>query len=180
MHRCFSVCNDFLLLAKCLWCRTLGISSSFWRWPKTNRLKIVLQQRWIYSQDSRELWFGICNCREPHQVPKQQEKEKAFIERKMKLGGPQKHKVFHGFSLAESLPGKESLSSFSWAVLLSHVRAPPPGSQLYLIEVSGLLFFYFSPLLIKIFLWKHHWSRVGFSDFHGFLSFSVRKDLSWV
>ena len=60
-----------------------------------------------------------------------------------------KSMVFHWLS---PLPGKESLSSSSWAVLLSQVRAPPSSSQLYLIEVSSLLFFYISPLLIKIFL----------------------------
>lgn len=83
----------------------------------------------------------VCTHSESLQVPKEQEKEKAFIERKSKLGadGGSSKQRFHGFVLAESLKGV--FLSFG---LCYHQRAwelPLVVSQLYFIGVSVYSFF---------------------------------------
>lgn len=62
-----------------------------------------------------------------YRCPLGQERRNSFIKRKRKLGGYCKHYV-PGFSLAELIPVKKSLSFSSWALLsLQDLRASPAG-----------------------------------------------------
>ena len=70
---------------------------------------------------------GFATLERHVQVSPWQKKESSFTERKRKLGGYCKHCV-HGFSLAESMPVKKSLSFSSWALLsLQDLKASPAG-----------------------------------------------------
>ena len=109
-------------------------------WPETNRLLVFfLHERWVYSESAENVNFGVCNHIESLQVPKEQEKEKAFKRGKASwvgVGGivNKGSMAFHWLSPCRQRKGV--LLSFG---LCYHQRAwelPLLVSQLYFIEVS--------------------------------------------
>ena len=68
---------------------------------------------------SGELLFGsLQHWQASCKFPLQQGKETTLIEGKGSWGRAKVNKRVHGFLLAESLPGKKSISSSHWALLL--------------------------------------------------------------
>ena len=126
--------------------------------------QIFPQWRWVYLGSTEN-----CNSESTTmlclvQVPIDQRAENIFTELETKNWG------VHGFSLTESLTGKKrSLSSSCWFLQLwQDIGTPPSGLPPQFSWGFCLLILCF-PLLTKIFLWKHLWSRVVFSSLSPFV-----------
>lgn len=125
------------------------------KWSYTLWLKLVLDG-FIPDQQRTAAWGSMAMARQ-EQVLAQQEEENDL---KREKGNWEVHSRVHGFSWAESLPGKERLSSSSWALLLSQgVGAPPSALLTWLNWVLYLLILYtqlqkMSPRLFLL-SWSH-------------------------
>uniref|UniRef100_A0A8D1UCP8 Testis expressed 9 n=1 Tax=Sus scrofa TaxID=9823 RepID=A0A8D1UCP8_PIG len=82
---------------------------------------------------SRELYFRVCNHDRPRARPQQQGKNSLYGETEVGRA-----RVNKDSSLPECLPGRKSLPSYFWALLLlQYVRAPPS-------VLLSVFFFFFS------------------------------------
>ena len=146
-----------------------------WKLFTWNRLPDFSPAKMGLFRISIELQFGVCKHGKPYAIPCMTGKEKKggrAIVNKESI-------VFHWQSSSQ-----ERKEVFLLSVeLCCHYRIwDSPSSGLPVIfnwYFCSLNFLHF-PLLIKTFLWKHHWSRFRFSIFSDFLSINVRKALFWV
>ena len=126
--------------------------------------QIFPQWRWVYLGSTENWSSGLTAMLCLVQVPIEQRTENTFTECKQKNWG------VHDFSSTESMTGKKkSLSSSCWFLLLwQDLGAALSGLPPQFGWGFCLLILCF-PLLIKIFLWKHLWSRVMFSSLNPFV-----------
>ena len=103
----------------------------------------------------RELQFGVSNHSKLLASPSMAREGEHIYRGEKEVGRAIVNRV-HGFSLAESSPGRKRSLSFSCCALLSSqgMRALPSGLPTLFNWGFCLLIFYIFPLLIKIFLWS--------------------------
>lgn len=120
---------------------------------------IKISPRWVYSWSAENCSLGVHGHGKTRTSPGTARKGECFWREKKEIGRSIANRV-HGFSWAESLPGKERLSSSSWAMLLSQgVGAPPSALLTWLNWVLYLLPLYtqLQKMSLRLFLlsWSH-------------------------
>lgn len=143
-------------------------------WAKINKTQL------IYFMDLfriKKMQFKIYNYSKWYRNSHTARERELFYREEKEVGETKINKesmAFHWLNCCQEKRG--GWFSFCWALLLQGIRALLSG----LLPLSNwnlfINFFIFS-LLINIFLFL---IRVRFSGFTGLLSFSARKDLSWV
>uniref|UniRef100_A0A8D1V8U9 Testis expressed 9 n=1 Tax=Sus scrofa TaxID=9823 RepID=A0A8D1V8U9_PIG len=113
---------------------------------------------------SRELYFRVCNHDRPRARPQQQGKNSLYGETEVGRA-----RVNKDSSLPECLPGRKSLPSYFWALLLlQYVRAPPS-------VLLSVFFFFFSH---DFYFFNCSWFTVFCQFSTDFSDFSLAKTIS--
>ena len=103
-------------------------SGHCWLKRYKNRLPSISPAKMGLFKINTELQFEVCNHGKPHASPRTA-REECFHGEKKEFGEGYRKRTVHGFSLAESWPGKKRLLSSSCRAPLSPkgMRAPPSG-----------------------------------------------------